>query len=192
MEAHNLDPSRQLPIMKVLSLLPLLALASALPSPGNGNGNNGDNGNHYGNGNGNGCNGKGNPNCQVASNRPTVVPSPNQPRVPFPSPKKRNKECVVPVSGGDDSAAILEAFHECNNGGRVVFSKDQTYTIGTAMDWTFLKSIDIDVQGTIKFTPDTDYWQKAGFDFVFQNATTFFKLGGDDVFMYGGESFPAS
>lgn len=45
----------------------------------------------------------------------------------------------------------------------------------------------LDIQGTIQFTNDTDYWQKAGFSFVFQNATTFFKLGGDDVFIYGGK-----
>lgn len=46
----------------------------------------------------------------------------------------------------------------------------------------------IEILGTIKFTDDTDYWQDASFDFVYQNVSTFFKLGGDDVFIYGGES----
>lgn len=46
----------------------------------------------------------------------------------------------------------------------------------------------IDIQGTIKFTDDTDYWQANSFPFVFQNVTSFFKLGGDDVFIYGGRS----
>lgn len=45
----------------------------------------------------------------------------------------------------------------------------------------------IDIQGTIKFTDDTDYWQANSFPFVFQNVTSFFKLGGEDVFIYGGE-----
>jgi galacturan 1,4-alpha-galacturonidase len=45
----------------------------------------------------------------------------------------------------------------------------------------------LDVQGTILFTDDTDYWQEHGFKFGFQNVTTFFKLGGEDVLMYGGE-----
>ncbi|BEJ13114.1 hypothetical protein CspHIS471_0302880 [Cutaneotrichosporon sp. HIS471] len=170
--------------MRIFSLAPFLALAAALPAPGNGNGKP-DNGQHNGNG-GNTCNGKGNPHCQGGSTRPTITPSPMQPRVPFPSPAVRTRDCIVPVSGGDDSEAILAALQSCNNGGRVVFEKDSTYTIGTALDLTFLQSIDLDIQGTIRFTNDTDYWQKAGFSFVFQNVTTFFKLGGDDVFIYGG------
>lgn len=44
----------------------------------------------------------------------------------------------------------------------------------------------IDIRGNIKFTDDTDYWQANSFRFGFQNVTTFFKLGGDDVFIYGG------
>lgn len=49
-----------------------------------------------------------------------------------------------------------------------------------------------DVQGTIKFTNDTDYWQKNAFKQVFQNATTFFQLGGEDVNVYGGGTFDGS
>ncbi|KAH8893117.1 exopolygalacturonase [Thozetella sp. PMI_491] len=114
---------------------------------------------------------------------------PYSPRVPFPSPPKREKVCVVPTHGDgvtDDSEYILSTFHACNNGGHVVFSRGQTYTIGTAMDWTFLKHIDIDIQGEILFTNDTTYWQANSFRFIFQNVTSFFKLGGEDVWIYGG------
>jgi galacturan 1,4-alpha-galacturonidase len=45
---------------------------------------------------------------------------------------------------------------------------------------------DIDIQGRIQFSNNTDYWQANSFRFVFQNVTTFFKLGGDDVWIYGG------
>lgn len=45
------------------------------------------------------------------------------------------------------------------------------------------------MQGTIKFTNDTDYWQAHAFKQVFQNATTFFQLGGEDVNVYGGGTF---
>lgn len=81
----------------------------------------------------------------VAASRPQVVPSPVQPRVPVPNPPVRTKQCVVQTNGdgSDDSEHILSAFEDCNNGGHVVFSENATYTIGTAMDWTFLKSIDI-------------------------------------------------
>lgn len=87
--------------------------------------------------------------AQVAAvaygSRPDVTPSPFNPRLPVPSPPERTKICDVKTHGNgtDDSSYILSAFHECNNGGHVVFNKNSTYTIGTAMDWTFLQSIDI-------------------------------------------------
>lgn len=43
-----------------------------------------------------------------------------------------------------------------------------------------------DIQGELLFSDDTAYWEANSFKFVFQNATSFFKLGGEDVFMYGG------
>ena len=43
-----------------------------------------------------------------------------------------------------------------------------------------------DIQGYVQFTNDTDYWQANGFFQTFQNATTFFQLGGTDVNVYGG------
>ncbi|KAH8673496.1 exopolygalacturonase [Xylariales sp. PMI_506] len=123
------------------------------------------------------------------SPRPDIVYSPAQPYYAPPNPRQRCKTCFVETHGDgvtDDSDYILEAFNKCNNGGHVVFRKNETYLIGTAMDWTFLQSIDIDIQGEILFTNDTDYWQANSFPFIFQNVTSFFKLGGDDVFIYGG------
>ena len=54
--------------------------------------------------------------------------------------------------------------------------------------WTGLTSADewADIQGYVQFTNDTDYWQKNAFFQTFQNATTFFQLGGEDVNVYGG------
>lgn len=79
------------------------------------------------------------------SRRPDISASPYAPRLPIPSPPKRHKVCVVKTHGDgtDDSDYILSAFHECNDGGHVLFERDSTYMIGTAMDWTFLKHIDI-------------------------------------------------
>lgn len=79
------------------------------------------------------------------SARPQIVPSPEQPRLPVPSPAARTKFCTVKThgNGSDDSAFVLSAFHECNDGGHVLFAANTTYTVGTAMDWTFLKHIDI-------------------------------------------------
>jgi galacturan 1,4-alpha-galacturonidase len=45
-----------------------------------------------------------------------------------------------------------------------------------------------EIQGKIQFTPNTTYWQANSFKFIFQNVTSFFKLGGNDVWLYGGKS----
>lgn len=37
----------------------------------------------------------------------------------------------------------MDALHSCNNGGHVVFKEGIKYTIGTALDLTFLNHIDI-------------------------------------------------
>ncbi|KAG8623669.1 hypothetical protein KVT40_008645 [Elsinoe batatas] len=124
------------------------------------------------------------------SQRPNVKSHPKAPFSPIPNlPARNRKTCTVPSHNDlktDDSPAILKSIKECNNGGHVVFSADKTYFIGTALDLSFLKDIDLDIRGTWLFSNDTDYWQKAGFFQTFQNVTTFFTLGGSGVSIYGG------
>ncbi|KAK4237195.1 pectin lyase-like protein [Achaetomium macrosporum] len=120
--------------------------------------------------------------------RPHVQCHPKNPSKPIPSSPPWTKTCYVDSNGdgSDDSQNILKDIHKCNPGGHVVFSAGTTYIIRTASDLTFLKSIDLDIQGTIQFTNDTDYWQANSFYHTFQNATTFFQLGGEDVNVFGG------
>ncbi|KAK3676658.1 Exopolygalacturonase X-1 [Recurvomyces mirabilis] len=121
--------------------------------------------------------------------QPKISFSPNQPFEPLPKSTARGKNCYVQSHNDfktDDSPYILDALHQCNNGGRAIFPQGTTYVIGTALDLTFLQHIDIQIQGYIQFTNDTDYWQKNAFYQTFQNATTFFQLGGEDVNVYGG------
>ncbi|KAK3329175.1 exopolygalacturonase [Apodospora peruviana] len=126
------------------------------------------------------------------SSRPVLRPMPYNSRMPFPNPPARDsKVCVVNTHGDgvtDDSFSILFALWDCNDGGHVLFPRGETYTIGTALDLTFLKHIDIDIQGRIQFTNDTTYWQANSFSFIFQNVTSFFKLGGEDVWIYGDQN----
>lgn len=120
--------------------------------------------------------------------RPDINFSPNEPFKPFPSSPARNKTCYVSShndSTTDDSNYILSAVEKCNNGGHIVFSQGQKYIIGTALNLT-LSHVDLDIQGYIQFTNDTDYWQANAFKQIFQNATTFFQLSGNDVNVYGG------
>ncbi|KAL2871468.1 putative extracellular exo-polygalacturonase [Aspergillus lucknowensis] len=114
---------------------------------------------------------------------------PKRPFRPLPPSHLRKRVCHVRSHGDssyDDAEFILSALKECNHGGKVVFDADKEYTIGTALDLTFLKHIDLEILGRITFTPDTDYWQANSFRHTFQNATTFFQLGGEDVNVYGG------
>ncbi|KAK7203241.1 putative exopolygalacturonase X [Myxozyma melibiosi] len=113
--------------------------------------------------------------------------APHPPFKPFPQTHPRTKTCKVKShgDGSDDSHFILSALEKCNHGGRVVFSSDETYTIGAPLDLTFLDKVDIVIDGEIIFTNDTDYWQENSFKFDFQDSTTFFKLGGHDVNVYG-------
>lgn len=79
------------------------------------------------------------------STRPIYPIKPHQPTKGLPSSPPRHKICNVPSQGNgkDDSQYILDSIHACNNGGHVVFNKDSKYTIGTALDLTFLKHIDL-------------------------------------------------
>ncbi|KAG0652189.1 Galacturan 1 [Hyphodiscus hymeniophilus] len=123
------------------------------------------------------------------SPRPSISCLPKHPFWPPPSPRRRTKVCYVKSHNNgitDDAPYILSALHECNYGGHVVFREGITYYIATAMDLTFLNHIDLDIQGTWLFSPNTTYWQAHSFKFGFQNVTSFFKLGGNDVNIYGG------
>lgn len=118
--------------------------------------------------------------------RPTVLPSPYHPTTPFVKSPRRTKTCFVDAlgNGQDDGPQILAAFRKCNNGGTVAFL-DPLYTIGTALDLTFLSSVDIAIQGTLQFTSDIDYWEANAFKLIYQNATVFWQIGGTDVNIYG-------
>lgn len=87
----------------------------------------------------------------AASQRRDIQPFPKQPKLArrYVS-TARTKTCTVTGGKTDDAAAILAAAKSCNNGGTVVFEKGTTYNVGTALDLTFLKHVDLDIQGTIK------------------------------------------
>lgn len=70
---------------------------------------------------------------------------PHQPFKPLPASQARTKTCHVASHGNgkDDASNIMSALKKCNNGGKVVFDADKTYTVGTAMDMTFLKHVDL-------------------------------------------------
>ncbi|KAL5349133.1 hypothetical protein ACLOAV_005421 [Pseudogymnoascus australis] len=123
----------------------------------------------------------------VPKTRPRINVGPKtlKTKLPKVSPP-RHKTCHVKGGTSDDSAALLKSFHECNNGGHVVLDAGVTYTIGTVLDLTFLNHVDWDIQGTLTFTTDTDYWQANSLKYKFQDSSAFFAIGGKDVNIFGG------
>lgn len=118
--------------------------------------------------------------------RPDVKPTPLQPYRAIPESAPRTKSCFVKPSctpGNDDSAKILAAFEECNNGGTVVLDKE--YTICNPLDLRFLKNIDVALTGTVKFCEDIENFQALNFHFPFQSQTTWWLWGGEDINLYG-------
>ncbi len=125
----------------------------------------------------------------VIPTRPEVRPSPFDAGRPIPlsPPRTEGRYCQVQPSldeKRDDAPRILEAFQKCNNGGTIVF--DKSYLIGSPLDLTFLKHVDIVITGEIHFdNSDIYYWAENSFKFLFQNQSTFWKIGGEDVNIYG-------
>ncbi|KAI0180209.1 glycoside hydrolase family 28 protein [Hypoxylon sp. FL1284] len=121
--------------------------------------------------------------------RPHVVPGPyDAGRVMPPSPPRDTGRLCYVNQGHqkdrDDAPYIMQALQECNNGGMVVF--DKSYVIGSPLDLTFLEHVDIVITGNIAFDDsDVYYWQDNSFKYAFQNQSVFWKLGGEDVNIYG-------
>ena len=118
--------------------------------------------------------------------RPDIAPTPLQPYKAIPSSAPRTKSCFVKPSctaGKDDSAKILAAFEECNNGGSVVLDKE--YTICEPLDLRFLKNVDVFLTGTVRFCEDIEHWLPTVFQFPFQDQSTWWLWGGEDINLYG-------
>lgn len=118
--------------------------------------------------------------------RPDIKAHPLQPYKAFPEPTERTKTCFVKPScteGQDDAPKILAALEDCNGGGTVVL--DMEYTVCSPLDLRFLKHVDIALTGTLNFCPQVDYWLNNSFKIDFQNQSTFWYIGGEDVNVYG-------
>lgn len=68
----------------------------------------------------------------------------------------------------------------------MIFLQQTEYTIGAPLDLSNLSHVDVDIQGSITFTNNTEFWEANAFKFDFQDAASFFLLGGEDVNVYGG------
>lgn len=122
--------------------------------------------------------------------RPVIIPAPYGTGQEFPPspPRDQDRYCYVePGTNGtsrDDAPAIFRAFQDCNGGGTIVL--DQTYLVGSPLDLTFLEHVDVVITGEIAFDDsDVYYWAANSFKYAFQNMSSFWKFGGEDINIYG-------
>jgi galacturan 1,4-alpha-galacturonidase len=99
-------------------------------------------------------------------------------------PRDTGRYCYVkPSCKGDDASRIFKAFKDCNNGGTVVL--DKKYWVSSPLDLTFLAHVDVVITGEVNFRSDPYYWADNSFKLPFQNMSTFWLWGGEDVNIYG-------
>ncbi|TGO66604.1 hypothetical protein BOTNAR_0058g00260 [Botryotinia narcissicola] len=94
--------------------------------------------------------------------------------------------CTVQPSlnGTDDAPAILSAFKTCGKDGTVVFL-NHTYTINSIMNTTGLSNCNIDIYGTLLWSTNITYWLNHSMAFGYQNQTSAWWLGGDNINVNG-------
>ncbi|OJI99083.1 hypothetical protein ASPVEDRAFT_187031 [Aspergillus versicolor CBS 583.65] len=95
--------------------------------------------------------------------------------------------CIVPASGTnktDDAPAIISAFKRCGRGGKVVF-QPTTYYVNSAMNISWLRDVDVDIQGKLLWSTDIPYWLNHSLPVGYQNQSTAWILGGDNVRVNG-------
>lgn len=97
------------------------------------------------------------------------------------------KTCVVQpgLNGTDSAPAIIQAFQECGHNdatsrAKVVFT-NQTYMVKSVMNTTGLSNVDIDLQGTLLWDTNIDYWLNNSLPVGYQNQTSAWLFGGDGV-----------
>jgi len=95
-------------------------------------------------------------------------------------------DCNVAHLGGgrDDGPAINAAFERCAKNGKVVL--DQYYSVDSLLFTTGLDDVEIELSGTLQYTPDIAKWSPQSYFLTYQNATTFWFLSGNNIHLYGG------
>lgn len=89
-----------------------------------------------------------------------------------------------PADGGDSAPAIIQAFQQCGHNGKVIF-ENTTYNIDTVMEITGLSNVEVDLQGTLLWSTNISYWLNNSVPMGYQNQSTAFVFGGDQVYFHG-------
>lgn len=107
-----------------------------------------------------------------------------------PDSRSTHPICVVrPNINGDSGPAIEDAFNTCghnpNGRGKVIFL-NETYTIGSVMNTTYLQNVDIDLRGTLEWNnSDIHYWLNNSLPVGYQNQSSAWLFGGSSIHWKG-------
>lgn len=94
---------------------------------------------------------------------------------------------VIPsADGSDDAPAIISAFEQCGQDGSVLFL-NKTYHIESVMKTTGLNNVTVDLQGTLLWGTNIDYWRSNSLPLGYQNQSTAWIFGGNGVTFSGHE-----
>jgi galacturan 1,4-alpha-galacturonidase len=87
-----------------------------------------------------------------------------------PSSIKRKKVTIrsSKTDTDDISDEFVKGLKKANHGGTLYLPEGHTYIIGKPLDLTWLDNVHIKLDGEIKFTNDTSYWQEKAFTHPFQ------------------------
>ncbi|CAE6538634.1 unnamed protein product [Rhizoctonia solani] len=99
---------------------------------------------------------------------------------------KRGTQCTLTPGGEgvDDSQAIIDAFDQCGHNGHVVF-QNTTYHIERVMNTTGLFNCTVDIQGTLLWSTDIQYWLNNSLPLGYQNQSSAWFLGGTNLHVRG-------
>ncbi|KAF8063563.1 polygalacturonase [Lyophyllum atratum] len=103
------------------------------------------------------------------------------------SVSRRGSACTVhPSSDGisDDAPAIRRAFELCGKNGSILFDQ-ATFHVESVLQTTGLRNVFIDLPGTLLWGTNITYWRANGLPLDYQNQTTAWMFGGDNVTFQG-------
>jgi galacturan 1,4-alpha-galacturonidase len=104
------------------------------------------------------------------------------------------QETCKPVSARnssvDDVPAIREALSTCGNGGTIIISAGETFTIRSPLDFSNCSACDFQIEGTLKVSEDLDYWEhKTVFLISNVSGATFHSLTGSGLIDGSGQIY---
>ncbi len=106
-------------------------------------------------------------------------------------PRRNGKRCEVRARGHrkDDVPNILQAFKECNNGGKVVFPEGENYWIAQKLN-PILSEVSIEWRGIWTLSDNLAYWRQPAntYPVQFQNHRAALAISGDHIHINGYNS----